>query len=320
MTTDTSLEILIADDDRVPRRLLRRMLERWGHRVIEVENGLQAWQALNVESPPHIAILDWMMPGIDGIELCRRLDQRVDAPLVYTILSTSKRDESDLVHALDNGAHDFQSKPISPGELQARLAVGRRLVEMHDRLQASLSEMERLATTDVLTGIANRRHFYACANRALDQAGTRGNTVSTLLLDVDRFKEINDRYGHSAGDSALCQIATLCQGLLRPTDMVARFGGDEIVILLPNTLLDEAVTIAERLRLTIANTALCLENRDPAKLSVSIGCASSSASGIGIDELLGRADAALLKAKSEGRNRVVSDSGTTQSSQPLGSV
>lgn len=308
MTSTSSLEVLIADDDRIPRRLLRRMLERWGHRIIEAEDGHQAWRALDVESPPHIAILDWMMPGIDGIELCRRLAQRPRAPLVYTILLTSKRDEDDLVHALDNGAHDFQTKPVSPGELRARLAVGRRLVEMHDRLQESLAEMERLATTDVLTGIANRRHFYDCANRALDHAGARGKPVSTLLLDIDRFKQINDRHGHSAGDNALRRVAELCQMHLRPTDMVARFGGDEIAILLPEAQIDEAHTIAERLRSAIAGATLHTDHesdsREPVQLTVSIGCASTSTAGVGIDDLLGQADAALLRAKAEGRNCV----------------
>ncbi|MGD8709749.1 MAG: diguanylate cyclase [Ectothiorhodospiraceae bacterium] len=294
--------VLLADDDRVPRTLLRRMLEAWGLQVTEVEDGLAAWEVLQSESTPRIAILDWMMPGLDGVALCRKLRALNHAPLVYTILLTSKRQEEDLVHALDNGAHDFQSKPVRPGELKARIAVGRRLVETHDRLQASLREMERLASTDVLTGIANRRAFFDLARQELQRTQRYGHAVTGMLLDIDQFKRINDEFGHQAGDAALIHVARICEQEVRESDILARYGGDELAALLLDADEETALEIAERLRQAVADTPFEFAG-SPRHLTVSIGLATT-ASTVNIDQFLNMADQALFLAKDAGRNRV----------------
>ncbi|MEX1067011.1 MAG: diguanylate cyclase [Aquisalimonadaceae bacterium] len=299
-----SLTILLADDDHTPRALLRRMIESWGHQVLEAENGEQAWQVLTAQSPPRIAVLDWMMPGIDGVTLCQRLQQQHDRPLVYTILLTSKRDEQDLVHALDSGAHDFQSKPPRPGELRARIAVGQRLVDTHDRLQESLQEMERLATTDALTNVPNRRHFFDLAEHALQRALRYHTPISALLMDLDNFKTINDVHGHHVGDAALRRVATVCQAGMRGCDIFGRYGGDEMVAILTDTALAGALEVADRLRSTVAQQPVDAEGQTVA-LALSIGVATLGNGVTSLDTLLHHADTALLQAKQAGRNRVL---------------
>jgi two-component system, cell cycle response regulator len=297
-------KILIADDDRVPRTILRSMLENWGHEVIEATDGREAWEILQDEDPPRIAILDWMMPRIDGIELCRHLRSASNLPFIYAILLTNKREEEDLIYALDNGAHDFQSKPARAGELKARIAVGKRLIDAQDRLQESLRQMEKLAATDPLTGIANRRHFFTHATSELKRAYRYQHSTSVLLIDVDGFKKINDDFGHDAGDAALLHITQLCQTQMRENDLFGRFGGDEFSALLIETGPVMAHEAAERLRHSLLKNPVVIGSQT-LNITITIGIASVNECTTTIDALLIQADQALLTAKRSGRNRIM---------------
>ncbi|KAA3628423.1 MAG: diguanylate cyclase [Proteobacteria bacterium] len=308
--TAGSLRILIADDERVSRTLMMRVVESWGYQAVEAESGDTAWAILSAPNPPRIAIIDWMMPGIDGVEICRRLHNRTDAPLIYTILLTSKTDEQALVHALEQGAHDFQTKPANPGELRARLLVGRRLVESDDRLNESLARMEQMAATDSLTGAANRRHFIQLAEREIYRVQRTHSPLALLVMDIDHFKEINDSHGHVAGDAALCHLVAVCQLSLRRTDIIARFGGDEFVILLPECDPPTAIHTAERLRETVSSTPVP-DKSGPFTMSTTIGvatCPAGSRKPEDLDALLRLADEALYEAKGAGRNRIATRS------------
>lgn len=301
-----SVRILIADDERVSRTLLMRVVESWGYRTVEADNGDAAWAILNGPDPPRIAIIDWMMPGLDGVQICHRLQNRTEAPLIYTILLTSKADDQALVHALEQGAHDFQSKPPNPGELRARLLVGRRLVESDDRLTESLARMEQMAATDSLTGAANRRNFIQLAEREIYRLQRSRSPLALLVIDIDRFKAINDTHGHVAGDAALCHLVAVCQLSLRRTDIIARFGGDEFVILLPECDPPTAIHTAQRLREAIHSTPVP-DKGGPFTISVTIGVATCPAGNHkleDIDVMLRLADEALYEAKDAGRNRV----------------
>ena len=300
------LRVLIADDERISRTLLMRVVESWGYETVEADSGNKAWELLNQDEPPRIAIIDWMMPGIDGVEICRRLYQRSGKPLIYTILLTSKTDESALIYALEQGAHDFQTKPANPGELRARLLVGKRFVEADDRLNESLARVEQMAATDALTGVANRRHFFQLAERELYRTQRTQTPVALLVIDIDNFKEINDTYGHAAGDAALCHLVAVCQLSLRRTDIIARFGGDEFIILLPECDPPTALHTAERLRHSIYATPVP-EKEQAFQIEVTIGVATSMGGNYpneDIETLLRLADEALYEGKEAGRNRV----------------
>lgn len=296
------MKALIAEDERVPRTLLAHQISRWGYEVVETDNGDAAWLLLNANDPPRIAVLDWVMPGLDGVAICQKLHENPDRPFTYTLLLTAKTDESDLVYALSQGAHDFLSKPARFGELRARLTVARRLVEANDRLREYASRMEELATTDSLTGAANRRSLFDFAERELARNARYQTPCTALLLDVDAFKEINDRHGHAAGDSVLKRVVEVCRQSLRNTDIVARLGGDEFVILLPQTIPEAAFALAERLHMTIETTDYGPDWKD-LRATVSIGISGCNGDH-DIHSLLRNADRALYQAKQAGRNRV----------------
>jgi len=296
------LKVLVAEDERVPRTLLARHISQWGYRVVEADNGDTAWALLGAGDPPRIAVLDWVMPGLDGVAICRRLQDNPDHPFIYTLLLTAKTDESDLVHALSQGAHDFLSKPARIGELQARLAVARRLVEANDRLREYASRMEELATTDSLTGAANRRSLFDCAERELARSARHRTPCSALLLDVDAFKDINDRHGHAAGDAVLKKVVDICRHTLRTSDVVARLGGDEFAVLLPQTARDAALALAERLRAAVEAADYGPDWKTlRATVSIGVGACDDNRD---IHSLLRNADRALYRAKQAGRNRV----------------
>ncbi|WP_260295811.1 diguanylate cyclase [Sedimenticola hydrogenitrophicus] len=304
--SDKSLQVLIADDERIPRRLLVRMVENWGYQAVEAETGLEAWQILSQPEPPRIAIIDWLMPGMSGVEICHALQQRNDAPLIYTILLTSKSDEAAMVYALEQGAHDFQSKPANPAELRVRLLVGKRLINAEDRLNESLARLELMAATDALTGVANRRHFFQLAAREFARADRAQTPMALMMIDIDNFKQINDNYGHAAGDSALLLLVEVCRKALRGSDIIARFGGDEFVILLPDCDVSTAIRTGERLLDKLRATRVD-GGEHPFCIQATVGIATSRHGGGPSDDIAGllhRADQALYAGKKLGRNRV----------------
>lgn len=302
------MKVLIADDSPTTRFALRKNLDDWGYEVVEASDGEEAWRALLSSDPPRIAILDWVMPGIEGVEICRRLTERLGDPLIYTILLTAKTEREELIFALENGAHNFQSKPIAPEELRSHVSVGKRLVEADDRLKEYSAEMERLATIDSLTDVLNRRRFFQLAQKELRRAVRYGRELSVLMVDIDYFKKINDTYGHAVGDEALRCVATACHQGLRENDLFGRLGGEEFAALLPETPIASAESVAERLRMAV-EAAVVASSQGEVKMTASIGVAALLPGENNIEALLRRADDALYAAKDQGRNRVIARQG-----------
>ncbi len=296
------MKVLIADDERIILVALRRHLEKWGYEVVQATDGREAWREIREADPPRIAILDWMMPGIEGIEICERILQNDRLPFIYSILLTTRRGKKDIIKALDSGAHDFLSKPVHTGELRSRIAVGVRLVEAKDEIGKYAKKMERLAVTDYLTGVYNRRYFMEMAARELERAKRYNTHFSILSLDIDHFKKINDAYSHLAGDEALKTLVRQIGGDLRKTDLLARLGGEEFSVLLPETDGQGAFQLAERLRRTVEAITVRFEGRSFG-FTVSIGVTEALETDAIIDGAMMRADNALYSAKETGRNR-----------------
>ncbi len=300
------MRILIAEDDATSRRILQAVLKKLGHEVESVENGEQAWARLQREDAARLAILDWMMPGMDGVEVCRRLREAGKEDHVYVILLTSRAEKQDIVAGLGAGAKDYITKPFDPEELRARVATGCRVIELQAALEARLHELQAameqiaaLARTDPLTGLANRRHFDELFERERGRANRLHNPICAITVDLDHFKHVNDQYGHAAGDRVLRAVADCFRRHLRPYDVVARFGGEEFVILVPGASLEQSVQIAERLRGAIREIAI----PELPKVSASFGVAAFEPEEPA-ESLLARADAALYRAKHGGRDRV----------------
>jgi len=256
------MKILVADDDRVARTLLKRCLEGWGYEVVAVEDGVRAWEALESDGEIRVAVLDWMMPGFDGVAICAKLLELSNRPGVYTILVTVRDEPSDLLHALQRGANCFLAKPVNLAVLRAHVEVGCRLAESEDKLvrlsqqlenlanerARRLVESETLARTDPLTGALNRRGYTERCTVEFDRAVRNERPLSVLKVDLDHFKGINDTFGHDAGDEVLKRVVNTFEIAIREVDVVGRIGGEEFEILLPETDLQEALLVGERMR------------------------------------------------------------------------
>jgi diguanylate cyclase (GGDEF)-like protein len=303
------VRILVADDDRVSRRLLELKLVQWGFEVVEVADGTEAWNALRAPDGPRLAILDWMMPGLDGIEVCRRVRERA-VPYIYVVIITAKDRKEDIVAALEAGADDFLTKPFDAFELKARLRTGSRILELQESLLEAQDALRYEATHDGLTGVANRATIMDLLRREMDRADREGTHLGLALLDIDHFKKVNDTHGHMVGDAVLRETSRRVRRSLRPYDHLGRYGGEEFLLVLPGCDPKALAALAERIREWIARTPVTVEGTT-VPVTISLGAASSGPKGTSPDgrnvELLVRAaDSALYRAKESGRDRVES--------------
>ncbi len=297
--------VLIAEDDVMFRKILQSWLESWGYQVTVAEDGAKAWQILQEISAPHLLILDWIMPGLNGIDLCRLVRERASSPYQYILLVTAKDDKQDLVRGLEAGADDYLSKPFNRDELRARLRTGRRILTLQDEQLKAREELRLQATHDGLTGTWNRTAILDLLHREYELAGRSGSTIGVIMLDVDHFKNVNDTYGHLAGDQVLIETARRMQEAVRSYDLVARYGGEEFLVVSPDCDQAQIQICAERIRSAMAEQpVLALGSR--IAVTVSAGTAVLAPRLNTEKEALAAADTALYRAKTGGRNQVAS--------------
>jgi two-component system cell cycle response regulator len=296
--------VLVAEDDPISARVLERHLTDWGCETIIARDGRAAWREVRKERV-RLALLDWMMPVLDGVEICRRVRRMPLTRYKYLILLTAKDDPRDIVDGLEAGADDYMTKPVNYLELRARLNTGRRVIELEDQLRASQRRLYALATRDGLTRLWNRTAILDFLEQELARSARRGDPVSLMMIDVDRFKKINDQYGHLAGDAAFRAVARRLRKRLRPYDRIGRYGGDEVLVVLPGCGPEEAAAVAERVRAAVGDHPIRV-GRKAIPLTLSTGVASADGGRPGTaDQLIKSGDEALYRAKKAGRNRVV---------------
>jgi two-component system cell cycle response regulator len=300
------VKILIAEDDAISRRLLETILRKWGYDVVVAYDGGQAWEELQKEDAPRLAILDWMMPEMDGVEVCGKVRERTNSAYVYILLLSAKSQREDLVKGMESGADDYITKPFDANELKVRLRAGRRILDLQTQLMSAQEALRDQAARDPLTGIWNRNAVFDIFRRELSRAQREGSPIAIVMLDIDHFKTLNDTHGHMAGDAVLREFTRRITASLRPYDAVGRYGGEEFLVILPGCDLEAGARHAERLRNLLSEEPFdTSEGRHIATCSLGVAATSSSQLN-DTDALIRAADGALYRAKRNGRNRVES--------------
>jgi two-component system cell cycle response regulator len=279
-------------------------LLKWGYEVLEAGDGNQAWNILKDKDSPHLVLLDWMMPGIDGLELCKRLRQSGDNTYHYIILLTGRDSKEDIIGGLNAGADDYITKPFMPEELEVRLRVGRRILDLQQSLNEALEVQRYQAQHDPLTRVFNHVEVLNILAKELDRAKRQNVSLAIIMGDLDHFKKVNDIYGHVAGDAVLVEVAARMKNNIRLYDSAGRYGGEEFLLVLPGCTTEQAIIIANRILESISKEPVIFNNT-PIKVTISLGVAVNRAGAkTTTTELVQLADAALYKAKQNGRNRV----------------
>ena len=313
--------VLLVDDDEIAIEHMRDLVSAAGYEVTTATSGAAALTELRREFAP-IVILDRNMPGMDGLELCRAIRDGTHYPgYVYIMLCTAHDSEEEILAGLNAGADDYLSKRASGTQLIARLATARRIYALEQSLKQVSEERRRMAMTDVLTGVHNRRYFMNHLRRELKRLRRFGGQVSLVALDIDHFKHINDRHGHAVGDGVLSEFARRIQEALpRECDWCARLGGEEFVVVLPQTDLAGGAVVAERVRRAVTEAPIRTA-AGVVDITVSAGVSGSSAftdpNDITVEQLMRRADDCLYLSKRHGRDRVTVDGEGAVGRQPL---
>jgi diguanylate cyclase (GGDEF)-like protein len=299
------MRTLVVDDSPVYQQILANHLQDWGFPFVIAKDGAEAWTLLQRSDCPKLILLDWVLPDIDGIELCRRIRRAgADDSYSYIILLTGKDAKKDMLEAMHAGADDYLVKPFDQLELKARLLVGKRIISLHEELVSARESMRYAATHDFLTGLMNRGETIAFLSRELERAKRSGKPVSVILADVDHFKKVNDTLGHPYGDEALKEVAMRLRSKLRVYDGAGRYGGEEFLVILADCDLPSALAKADDLRECVGNTPM-VSSQVSSNITVSMGVAVSTDHSAGdIARLLNQADRGLYAAKQNGRNRV----------------
>ncbi|MBZ5516286.1 MAG: diguanylate cyclase [Acidobacteriia bacterium] len=291
------MRVLIAEDDPVSRHFLGAALAKMGHETVATRDGTEAWARLQEPSAPRLAILDWMMPRMDGPQVCKKVRQRSELPYTYIILLTTKDQKQDIVEGLGAGADDYLTKPFDRQELEARLRAGERILNLEQSLRVQ-------AIHDALTGLLNRGAIMDFLTRELARADRDGNSIGLIMADIDHFKHINDTCGHPTGDAVLREVAARLRDSLRGYDGIGRFGGEEFLMVVPGCGGHEVADLAERIRARIGGEPVPTD-RGPVAVTLSLGAVASESLGqVDAEMLITAADQALYRAKNRGRNCV----------------
>ncbi len=307
------MRVLVAEDDAVSRTILRRAVESLGHEVLAAEDGQSAWDMFQAENGVDVVISDWMMPGMNGLELCTRVRSTDEDGYTFFIFLTALADKNHLLEGMDAGADDYLSKPLDRDELRARLVAARRVTSLHRQLEAQRKAMKDLnqelhdqSRQDALTGLGNRLRLRDDLADLEARVRRYSHSYCAILCDVDSFKLYNDHYGHLEGDEVLKEMGNVILEVFRTEDSAYRYGGEEFLVILPEQTLESASVAAERLRSAVESRAIphAAKGLD-AVVTVSAGLAElSPGEPKDIATLLQQADTALYKAKESGKNRV----------------
>jgi diguanylate cyclase (GGDEF)-like protein len=298
------MKVLVADDEVVSRRLIESSVERWGYEPVVANDGLEASKILHGPNAPKLAILDWMMPGLDGIQLCRTLRGQKSEAYTYVLLLTAKQTKSDIIEGLEAGADDYITKPFDPSELRVRLRTGKRILYLLDQLTTARETLRDLAAHDSLTKLWNRTSMIDLLQNEMERSRRQGASVGVVIIDLDHFKQVNDTYGHLVGDQVLCEVARLMREMTRPYDAVGRFGGEEFLMVLPGCDQINAASHAERIRQAFAR-AIVKAGETEVRFTASFGVtAVGPDTDVNVETAIRVADFALYAAKRAGRNCV----------------
>jgi two-component system chemotaxis response regulator CheY len=297
------MKILIAEDELIFRRMVKKYLLEAGYEVVEAEDGQSAWELFQ-RDPFQLVITDWIMPGFNGPELVQKIRTSEQKNYTYIIMLTAMDDKDNVVLGLESGVDEYLTKPFNGRELIARVASGMRILKLEEQLMQAREQMEILAMRDGLTGLLNRRAIEEYAESEFSIASRKERAMSVIMIDIDHFKSVNDRFGHKSGDQTLQQVAKVLTNDLRNYDRVGRWGGEEFILILPDTQLKDAGTVAERVRVRVAEMKLSMENGETFSVQISLGAACTANQFSSLAKLVDAADQALYQAKQNGRNRV----------------